>query len=80
MMKRSALLLLLVCVPAWGQSKVKIALAGPMSGAAAAFGDTITKGARLAIAQANAQGKRQFELVLADDMGHPRRRQPLPVR
>jgi len=65
------LLMLLCCVPAWGQQKIRIAIAAPMTGSAAAFGHQIRLGSRLKIDQINAQGKQQFELVVMDDRGSP---------
>lgn len=69
----SLLLLLAACAaPLQAEEKrIKIAVAGPMTGAAAFFGHSIKLGARLAIQQANARGRLRFELLVSDDKGRP---------
>ncbi|MGE0713009.1 MAG: ABC transporter substrate-binding protein [Planctomycetota bacterium] len=55
-----------------GGDKIKIAVAGPFSGSAAAFGDMIRKGATLKADELNAAGGingKQIELVFEDDAG-----------
>lgn len=62
-----------VSVPAFAQ--VRIALAGPMTGANASFGDQLRAGAEAAVAQINAKGGvrgEKLELVVADDACDPR--------
>ncbi|WP_218081824.1 branched-chain amino acid ABC transporter substrate-binding protein [Anthocerotibacter panamensis] len=56
-------------------SQVLIGVAAPLSGPNAAFGDDVLGGAKLAVAEANAQGGlagRRVELVPADDQADPR--------
>lgn len=56
-------------------STLKIALAGPITGENAAYGDVLTKGARLAVENINRAGGidgAQLELVLGDDQMDPR--------
>jgi branched-chain amino acid transport system substrate-binding protein len=62
-----------VSVPAFAQ--VRIALAGPMTGANASFGDQLRAGAEAAVAQINSQGGvrgEKLELIVADDACDPR--------
>lgn len=54
---------------------IKLAVCAPMTGAAAAFGDMIKKGAELMAKEANASGGvsgKQIELVFHDDQGNPK--------
>ena len=53
---------------------IKVGLIGPKTGANAAFGNAMSEGARLTVAQINAAGGiggKQVELVEADDRGDP---------
>lgn len=58
-----------------GQGPIKLAVAGPFTGNAAAFGDMIKKGANLFVKELNAAGGingRKVELVYGDDAADPK--------
>ena len=58
-----------------GPAKLKIGVAGPMTGSDAAFGAQLKNGAEQAVADINAAGGimgQQIELVIGDDAGDPR--------
>ncbi|MCL2893757.1 branched-chain amino acid ABC transporter substrate-binding protein [Brenneria tiliae] len=67
--------LALACAPVWAQSTLKIAVAGPMTGANASFGEQLRRGAAAAVEDINQAGGvngKKLELVVADDACDPK--------
>ncbi|WP_045218207.1 ABC transporter substrate-binding protein [Desulfonatronum thioautotrophicum] len=70
----AACLLALVCTPAWAQ-RIKIAVAAPLTGPAASYGENIRAGVETKVEQINAAGGIDgvmVELAFFDDMCEPR--------
>src|SRR5690242_13661212 len=60
---------------AWVQEKIGIAVAGPMTGQYAAFGEQMRRGAAMAVADINAAGGilgKQLQLEVGDDACDPK--------
>ncbi|MCG8708514.1 branched-chain amino acid ABC transporter substrate-binding protein [Brenneria sp. 4F2] len=67
--------LALACAPGWAQSTLKIAIAGPMTGANASFGEQLRRGAAAAVEDINQAGGvngNKLELVVGDDACDPK--------
>ena len=70
-----AVLIAAATFAATARADIKIAVAGPMTGPDAAFGDQFKTGAELAVADINASGGvlgEQLELMVYDDACEPK--------
>ena len=56
---------------ALAEGAVKIGLIGPLTGAAAIYGNAVANGAQIAVDELNAKGGLQFELNAQDDEHDP---------